>query len=517
MKAYSRGHARRSVIHTAIFRVITQLTTLAGYIVLVRGMTEQAFGVLSLLYATLMVISTVASLGIEQTLRRYQPEYLQQGKPEAAHWLLRRASLARFVTNLVVLGLILLSWRWLAPVFQLGPYRAEFLLFCIPMLLHFQVSILTVSLSSHMQQAYSVGSVLLLSLTKLIAYTVLTLEGNLTLTNAIITEAVGYALYYVGLKIAHNRFCRPPADAPAFHADPTERKRLLRYSLYNNFNDTGSLLLTSKTDNFFIAAFMTPIAVGAYSFYTRLNEMVSQVIPTRQFSNVIQPLFFSVPRAEAAERLPKYFTLLVNLTMILQWPMAAFATTYHREIVAVLFGGKFIESSWLLPMVVWFSTVNRISDPVTLVAQYEEKPWILLLSKFSALYNVIMMLALVPVAGLLGAAIATGTAQVLKNYFVWWHVRGNARWLNVRPALAASVLIWGAVIAIGYALKASLAVHDVVHLAIGAVVCGLAVLVHVRSAALAPSDRSILESVFGGRERRVLSLLGLLPQGKVTP
>jgi O-antigen/teichoic acid export membrane protein len=516
MKAYSRGNARRSVFHTAIFRVLTQLTTLAGYVVLVRGMKEQAFGVLSLLYATLMVISTVASLGIEQTLRRYQPEYLQSGRPEAAHWLLKRAALARLVTNFVLLGLILLTWRWLAPVFQLGPYRAEFALFCIPMLLHFQASILTVSLSSHMQQAHSVGMVLVLSLTKLIAYSVLAYFHNLTLTNAIITEAVGYALYYIGLRIAHERYCRPPGSRQAFHAEPAEKRRLLRYSLFNNFNDTGSLLLTSKTDNFFIAAFMTPIAVGAYSFYTRLNEMVSQVIPTRQFGNVIQPLFFSVPRANAPERLPKYFTLLLNLTMILQWPMAAFATAYHHDIVAVLFGGKFIESSWLLPVIVWFATLNRISDSVTLVAQYEEKPAVLLLSKFSALYGVLTMLALVPILGLFGAAISTGTAQLLKNLFVWWHVRHNARWLNFRAALGASLLIWGSAVALCVVLKSAVVASPIVNLACGVVICSLAVLAHVRSPAVAPTDREILGSVFQGRESRIMSWLGLLPSRRVT-
>ena len=79
MKPYSKGRVRRSLFHTVFFRALSQLATVASYVVLVRGMTEQAFGILNLLYAVIPVISTTASLGIEQTMRRYQPEYLQSG------------------------------------------------------------------------------------------------------------------------------------------------------------------------------------------------------------------------------------------------------------------------------------------------------------------------------------------------------------------------------------------------------------------------------------------------------
>ena len=51
MKPYSKGRVRRSLFHTVFFRALSQLATVGSYVVLVRGMTEQAFGVLNLLYA----------------------------------------------------------------------------------------------------------------------------------------------------------------------------------------------------------------------------------------------------------------------------------------------------------------------------------------------------------------------------------------------------------------------------------------------------------------------------------
>ena len=94
--------------------------------------------------------------------------------------------------------------------------------------------------------------------------------------------------------------------------------------------------------------------------------------------------------------------------------------------------------------------------------------------------------------------------------------RRTARWLNFAPALAASLLIWGSAIAACIVIKAAFTLPPLANLACGVVVCGLAVLVHIRSSALASTDREILQNVFHGRERRVLSMLGLLPAGRVT-
>ena len=136
---------------------------------------------------------------------------------------------------------------------------------------------------------------------------------------------------------------------------------MLRYAFFNQFNDAGTFLLSTRGDNLFVAALMNPIAVGTYSFYVRLNQMVRHILPINMFENVIQPLFFAIPPGEAEQRLPRYFSLLLNTNLLLLLPVTAYATLYHAEIVTVIFGGKFLESSWLLPLIVLFTTVNVIA------------------------------------------------------------------------------------------------------------------------------------------------------------
>jgi O-antigen/teichoic acid export membrane protein len=514
-RLYTRDRARRSLLDTVTYRALSQVTTILGYIVMVRGMSEHDFGLLNLLYAFIPVVGTFASFGLEQTLRRFQPEYLEAGNRVAAAWLVRFVASTRFGTNVVLLALVLLSWNLVAPLFKLAPYRGAFALFCVIVMLHFQLRILQLTLASHMLHRFSAGSGAILSAVKLAAYFGLYWFHNLTLQNAIFADTLAYALAFLAMKTAHLRYCRVPGPRTRFRPEPSERKRLLRYGFYNNFNDAGTFVLNAQSDNFFIAALIDPVAVGAYAFYTRLREMTFHLLPVNVFENVIQPLFFAIRFEEARQRIPRYFSLLLNANLLLQLPVLAYGTVYHAEIVSVLFGGKFLESSWLLPMVLAFATGNVIATPVTLVAQYHEKAAIILLSKIFAVYNVVALLVLVPIAGLYGAAVASGTAQVMKNLFIWWHVRDAARWTNFGAVLLMTLLVWGGAVLACWGVKVAVAGPAIVHMIVGVLICAFAWLLYVRSPALSRSDREILATVLKGREKRALQWLGFMPQSSV--
>jgi len=510
MSVYSREKARRSVFNTIGYRAISQLATIVGYVVLVRVLSEQSFGIYSVLYSFIPVVSTVASLGLELTLKRFQPEYLRSGDAAAAAWLTRVVMLARLTSNALIIALILLAWNFVAPYFQLTAYRADFALFSVLVLLHFQGRILEFALASHMLHRYGVGSTVLLAVVKLAAYGVLAAMHALTLRSAILSDTLAYACAYVFLWGAY-RFNAPGSRAPTTYKPPAaERKRLWRYALFNNFNDAGSILLYVQTDNFFIAALLNPIAVGAYAFYTRINAMVSNVTPIKLFENVLQPLFFAVAPEQAHERLPRYLTLLLNCGLAAQLPIVAYATVFHREIVGLLLGGKFLEVSWLMPVIIAFGTTsNVVAIPVTSVAQYQERASLILLSQIFGVYQIACMLVLVPLTGLLGAAIATGTFHLSRNLFVWWRVRRDARWLNFPAVVTSAGLIWGGAIAAAFEVK-RLVPGPVAALACGGVICGLAALLYVRSPALCRSDRELLGQLFHGREALLLRRLGLL-------
>jgi O-antigen/teichoic acid export membrane protein len=508
---YTRGRARRSLIDSAAFRVVSQIATALSYVVLVRGLHEQQFGVYSLLYSFIPFIGTVLSLGLEQVMQRYQPEYLRAGNRAGAAWLVRTIARGRFAANVTMLIVVLLAWNYIAPLFKLAPYRGLFACFGFLILLSFQSRILQLALGSHMMHRYSVGATSVVAVFKLAAYAVLFFLGRLTLETAIAVDTVGFGCAYVSMRLIYQRQCLTGDARLPYSPQPAERKRLFRYGVLNNFNDAGVLLLYSTVDNFFIAAYLDTLSVGIYSFYSRLRQMVLNALPVKLFENIIQPLFFSIPSEKAAQQIPKFFSFLLNMNLLLQWPALAFATAFHSEIVQVIFGGKFIDHSWLLPVLMAFGTLNAVADPVSLVAQYEEKAGIILLSKIFAGYNILAMVILVPFLGVYGAALAGGSAQSLKNAFIWWHVRKSAKWLNARSALLFSVGLWGVAVAACFGLRELLPNSALLRLLSGAIVFMLVGLIYTRGPVLSSSDREILRSLIGEKVSRIVQRVGLLP------
>jgi O-antigen/teichoic acid export membrane protein len=508
---YTRGRARRSLIDTVTFRVLSQITTGLALIIQVRGMSDRDFGVYSLLYTFVPVIGTLLSLGLEQVMQRYQPEYLRAGNKAGAAWLMRTIASGRLAANILIIIVVLLCWNLVAPLFKLTAYRGTFAIFSFLILVQFQSRILQLALASHMMHRYSVGSMSTLSLIKLITYGTLYVMHKLTLEAAIFADMLSWGCAYALLRFAYNRYCLVAEARVRYDPGPDERKRLFRYGLYNNFNDAGVFLLYSTVDNFFIAAYLDPISVGVYSFYSRLRQLVVTALPVKQFQNIVQPLFFSIPAEQADRNIPRFFSFLLNMNLLLMWPALAFATAYHHEIVQLVFHSKFIEKSWLLPVLMGFATLNVVDDPASLVAQYEEKAHVLLLSKVFAAYNILAMFLLVPILGIYGAALAAGTAQTLKNWFIWWNVRKRAVWTNARGALLSSIGLWGAVVGACYGLKALMPLPALFQVAMGIVVFALAILVFIRTPVLSVSDREILRSVMPEKATRIMQRVGFLP------
>jgi O-antigen/teichoic acid export membrane protein len=509
MTLYGQRQARRSLLNTLGFRAASQAVTLASFIVLARALSEQDFGVFNLLYALIPVLNSLASLGLEQTLKRFLPEYLQRDNAGAGSWLVHVVAIIRIASNTALLVLLLAFWNLLAPIFHLQDYRIDFIWFGVLLLLYFQGRILESALASHMLHRWGVGSTLLIASLKLLSYGALAFAHVLHLRSALIADALAYGAAYLFMRIAYVRHALS-GRAMAVRPARTERLRIRRYALYNNFNDAGAILLHVQTDNFFIAALLDTAAVGAYSFYTRINAMVSNVVPVRLFENVALPMLFATKPGDAPCQMPRYFTFLVNCSLVVQLPLIAYTMVYHHEVVTLLLGGKYASLSWLLPVVIAFgATSNVLAIPITSVAQYEERASLILSSQLFGIYQIICMLLLVPRAGLLGAAVATGTLHLFRNLFVWWRVRRLARWINFRAALVWTLGIWTPATLLCVALR-NLPGPPYAALSCGLLVCAVATLAFACSPALCASDRDLLGKLFHGREAKLLRALRIL-------
>lgn len=508
-QVYSKQRARRAVFHTLLLRPPGQIASFVGYVLLVRLLSEAEFGVYNLFYALLPLLAAVASFGLEHTLRRYQPEYLKRGENRVADRLVRRIGLIRLGSNAVVLALLFVTWPSVAPLFDIEGYRSVFVIFAGLALAHFQCSILTIALSSHLLQQHSLGMQALFSITKAALYAVAGYVWGIDLVTVFLIDLGAYLLLYAGLKYLYTT----RADRRSGTADklpPEDRRRLFKYGIFYNFNDAGTLPLRTRTDNFFIAAYLDPVAVGAYSFCTQLSQTIYRATPLKLLESVVRPLFFSLNYKKNVERVHVYFSLLTTFGFVLMVPIFLFVACWHRELVEVVFAGKFLEYAPLLALVFFFAAANSIDIPVTLVAQLKEKAHIILASRIFSLYNIAALLVLIPRMGIAGAMLASGSAQLMKHLFIWWFVRDLAVWRGAWRFIGRTLVAWVPFVALSLAARELLPLQPAVLLTIGVLLWGIAFALYMRYFALTSEQRELLATLFPGKETRFLRAFGVV-------
>lgn len=428
-----------AVKHTLIFKTFAQLFGVGATILLVRALSESEYGIYNLLHALIGLIGTIASLGLSDTLQRYIPEYYQKGEFKIAHNLIRMASVIRFITDTVILCFILSLWDTIAPVLKLTEHKSIFTLFTLVVLLHHQRNIVETALSSYFLHKFSKPIAAIFSMMRATGYG-LALFLDFRLWYVIIVDISAYLVVVILLHIVYSRKI-PVSSGIRNHISKIERKRLTRYAMFYNFNNSGLGVLNANFDNFILVMMLTPAAVGAYAFCVRISIQITSLLPTKYFKDIIKPAFFSACTAMDQDlRTTYFFQSLIRINFIFAVPCLFFLLVFINDIVHICFGGKYIEYTPVLCTIFFFSIINTI--PIGTVAQLREKADIILYSKAFAVYNLIADFVLIYFWGIWGAVFATATATLGKNMFVWYFVRESASFKGMLYFFTKILFFW---------------------------------------------------------------------------
>lgn len=491
-----------AVKHTLIFKTLSQLCGVLATVLLVRGLSENDYGIYNLLYSVIGLIGTVASLGIGNTLQRYIPEYYQKGEFKIAHNLFRMTSAIRLVTDAAILGFILLLWQEIAPVLKITDYKAHFMLFTLVIVLHQQRNLLEISLSSYFLHKYSKSIGLIFSMVKAAGYgAIIILDANLWY--AIIIDLLAYSLVFSGLQILYfNKI--PVSGGNMDYFTKQEKKRVTKYALFYNFNDTGVGLLNADFDNFIIVMFLNPAAVGAYSFCVQLTIQITSLLPLKYFKDVIKPAFFSIGVSSRKNDVSLVFQSLVKINSIFAIPCFFFLLLYSKQIISIVFNNKFIEYTPVLCGIFFFSILNSL--PFGTVAQFKEKADIILYSKIFAVYNLIANVVLIKMFGIWGAVFATGTATLAKNCFIWFFVKEDASFKGMGLFFAKIILYWTTLSTAIHSIHLIFPGHSIYQLIVGILVFSTSFFIQFKCNYFTNTEKKIMSDLSGKNKTMALLL-----------
>lgn len=503
---YSRETAKRGLRQTLLLRPVSQVLTAAALVMLVRTLPEHDFGIYSLLLSVLAFAGMILSLGLANMVQRFIPEYAKKGEYTRAKRVAVTSLVIRFLSIALMIFVGYLFREPLIQLYSLQGYEYLFLPLALVVLSHFQCRVLTSILPAFMFQGASLHGQIAMAAAKCIGYGVMIWAG-LGLHVVLWIDLAAYLLMQGILALSYHIHVRPLSGGPDT-LGPDERKRLVRYAAFYNFNDVGVLGLGRDIDNLFLGALTNPVAVGAYAFASKFTDIVLRVNPMQFFYTVIQPLFFTLDLEKDRDRLQTLFGIMLKVGFLAMVPLWAGVAAGMEPVLRIVFGGKFVDFAWVVMMVMGFRVLSiGVARPSSLVAQLNERADIVLYSKIFSFLNLGLNVILIPLFGLIGVILATGLCTLAKDLFVWWFVRDIARPRHLGYFLAVTVGLWGSYIVIGRLLQGILS-SDLAVLGILVALGMVWSFAYLRLALRTDEELAEIRQMTGGN-RRVLKLMGI--------
>ena len=378
------------------------------------------YGVFNVLLAVMGYISLLSCMGLPSIFQRFLPEFSEEKRLGAAKKLIRDGLFSRLalVVGLVIIAVLLANI--IGGLFQIKGFFNYFAVFSIAIILYCEAQLLGTALTSlFLYREFIVSQVVYTLIRALVLYGLL--RSGAGLAGVLAGEVFCYSFQLLLEVFYYGRYSRLH---PSELKEEFPFKRLLRFGGYSYFNEMGSEVLNVSTDFFIISAFLGPQAVGLYAFANRLMSNLTRILPHSLLGDVVRPTFYArYVRSGDKKDLTAMFNLVTKLVAFILFPLAVGVFVLGDKLIIYFFHPKYLSSLSVLWIVGFFTAVNTFDFPLGLISHAIEKPEINLYSKVFAIYNIILDLIVVRPFGIVGVALATSSAILFKNLFVFFWVR----------------------------------------------------------------------------------------------
>ncbi|HIQ20663.1 MAG TPA: hypothetical protein EYH34_05420, partial [Planctomycetes bacterium] len=411
-------------------------------VLLGRFLGASGYGLYALSISTLEFGARLSQLGLANGLVRYVAVHRTEGNlPRLKGTLIAGFSLGSVAAALGALGLFLAA-PWIAEGFFRQPALVWPLrLAALALPFHNLVTLAQSGLRGLQQmEAFTSVGVLRGALALLFS-------GALVLLGFGVPGAVGgfWAAALVALLLALWLLAqRLPAGTLAAASEP-RAKELLRFSLPVYLAGFSYLIMT-RTDIIMLGYFAQPEQVGAYRAAVALARLVTFGLSA--INMAFAPMIAGLYQRKALGELGDMYRIGTRWGALLSLLVALPFLLYPKEVLGI-YGAGFVIAAWPLVALVGLQLVNAGVGSVGFMLQMSgRQDWVMVNNLFTAALNVGFNLWWIPRWGILGAALATGTALAVNNLlgvievyrFLKMHPFNRNYWkllLSTLPALSA--------------------------------------------------------------------------------
>jgi len=385
-------------------------------VLLARWMGASEYGVYAYAFTWANLLSVFATLGFTTGVLRFVPEYLAKKDWPHLHGFIRRVRQLVFLAGIVLAavgGLVLLHLR--SPRMDVSALLLGVGL--VPLLALMSVQMEMVRGTRRIALAYTPPMLLQPALALGTAFFVLKALGALT---GVATIGAFMLAILVVLGVQNWGLIRAVPREVALSPPRYETWEWLRVS-FPLLLVAGSFIVLNQADILMIGIFIGAREAGIYAAATKTAALVSFVLVA--VNAIVAPM---IAEFHAKGNRVKLQEMVSAATRWIFWP--SFGVTLGLVLFggAVLgfFGPAFSEGYWALALLALGQLVNASVGPVgylmSLTGHQNLSAWVYGLS---ALVNVGLNALLIPVWGLVGAALATMITMILWNVWLYTLVR----------------------------------------------------------------------------------------------
>jgi len=372
-------------------------------------------GLLILAQTILGLLVLIASLGVNNGITRYIPYYKERKETKALTGYIEFIFRIPIIFSIILSILLFIFSKNLTNFFQ---FPMEFSIFLKIISLVLPISILNQTIRkiflAESKPIYTVTSYHLLECTILFFTALLFIYLDLpmvfivaALCLSILIPAI-YNLLIYKIKIS------------------LPLSKIKTFFIKDWFNFSWPLLFTgifaffiSWSDNLIIGKFLEPTQLGIYSIAYSLAIFL--IFFQKSFSHIFVPLISENYAKKNLDNITFLFRNAAAWTFGLTFPFFLVIILFSKQILSLLFGSEFAPG-FIALIIISIGVLINISTGLCMevLMLYKKTKFIFSVNLFIALTNIVLNLILIPILGILGAAITSAFSIALQNLFFLW-------------------------------------------------------------------------------------------------
>jgi len=376
-----------------------------------------AYGVFGLFLGTAMYIATLGNMGTSDIVRRFIPEFAEKDEKDNIAVTVRALLLIRFAGSAVVLGLVVLLYNWIGPILNILEYKTAFTFYAIGILFFMEARLMYFIYWALLEQVRYTVALTGYNIFRLVTFFIV-LRASGGLVEALAVDAASQLILFLGLYIPFT-FEFDIKKGLANSSIPV--KRLARYGLFMYFGNLGHIFFNTTTDMYVISAYLNQVQLGYYAFAVNIGNAIMKWMPSKLVGSIVESVVYrDYTRKGSDENLSKQFMKIISAEAFFVIPTMVLLITFSEPIIRWVFDIKYLPAKGILAALGVVFAVTALRFPLDLIATTKEKVRLLFISQIIfAIYNLIADLLLVPLFGLWGAVIATGSSVLFIIVTLW--------------------------------------------------------------------------------------------------